>query len=271
MAWAYYNEFDKEKADLLSGLIDRGLIAPGCVDSRSIHDVSADDLAGFTQCHFFAGIGLWSDALRKAGVPDDISVWTGSCPCQPFSSSGRNEGFNDERHLWPEWYRLIRERNPSLVFGEQVSGKNGRDWLDLVSADMERSSYIGGALDVCSAGLGYPVVRNRNYMVWMAQPFSVGQEVAVLDTRGSEAPTGRWETGIARVCGAGDRAEFDWYEAAGKRRPIERGIIPFLDGNRPGMEQMLHGYGDGINPSVAAVFIESVFDEIRERSQFNGL
>ena len=57
-----------------------------------------DDIAGYTQCHFFAGIGIWSYALRLAGWPDDRQVWTGSCPCQPFSAAGKGEAFNDERH-----------------------------------------------------------------------------------------------------------------------------------------------------------------------------
>jgi DNA (cytosine-5)-methyltransferase 1 len=68
-------------------------------------------LRGFTQCHFFAGIGVWSYALRLAGWPDDRPVWTGSCPCQPFSAAGKGAGFADERHLWPAWHHLIRERD----------------------------------------------------------------------------------------------------------------------------------------------------------------
>lgn len=118
---AYYNEFDKHAAQWLRNLIAAGLIAPGDVDERSIADVRADDLAGYRQCHFFAGIGIWSHALRMAGWPDDREVWTGSCPCQPFSTAGQGKGFDDERHLWPVWVDLIRECRPKTIFGEQVS------------------------------------------------------------------------------------------------------------------------------------------------------
>lgn len=118
---SYYNEFDKQKAAWLRELIARNLIAPGDVDERSIHDVRPDDLRGYRQCHFFAGIGIWSYALRLAGWPDDREVWTGSCPCQPFSAAGKQEGFNDERHLWPEWFRLIQSCCPPVIFGEQVA------------------------------------------------------------------------------------------------------------------------------------------------------
>lgn len=73
---AYYNEHDAGAAAWLRELIREGHIAPGDVDERSIGDVSADDLRGYVQCHFFAGIGIWSHALRRAGWEDDRPVWT---------------------------------------------------------------------------------------------------------------------------------------------------------------------------------------------------
>jgi len=80
---AYYNENDPYAAQWLRNLIEAGEIAPGYVDDRSIVDVRPDELDGYTQCHFFAGIGVWSYALRRAGWSDDAPVWTGSCPCFP--------------------------------------------------------------------------------------------------------------------------------------------------------------------------------------------
>lgn len=118
---AYYNEIDPSAAQWLRNLIEAGHIAPGHVDERSIEDVTPGDLAGYTQCHFFAGIGVWSYALRRAGWPDDLPVWTGSCPCQPFSAAGKGNGFNDERHLWPVFFKLIATCKPNIVFGEQVA------------------------------------------------------------------------------------------------------------------------------------------------------
>src|SRR3974390_1280019 len=122
---AYYNEHDPHAAQWLRNLVARGAIAPGDVDERDILDVRPSDLAGYSQHHFFAGIGVWSYALRCAGWPDDRLVWTGSCPCQPFSAAGKRAGFADERHLWPAWFWLIQQCRPCSIFGEQVASKDG--------------------------------------------------------------------------------------------------------------------------------------------------
>lgn len=171
---AYYNEFDPQVAEWLRNLIKRNLIMPGFVDDRSIVDVNAEDLKEFTQCHFFAGIGVWSYALRQAGWGDERPVWTGSCPCQPFSSAGKQSGFNDERHLWPVWAKLINERRPATIFGEQVASKDAEPWIDLVHADLEAMGYAVGAIAFPSAGVGAPHIRDRLY--WMGNANSKGLE-----------------------------------------------------------------------------------------------
>lgn len=161
----YYNEFDRKKAEWLRQLIKAGFIAYGEVDERSICDVHPGDLKGFNQCHFFAGIGGWSYALRLAGWLDDEPVWTGSCPCQPFSVAGKGLGTDDPRHLWPQFHRLIQECRPPVVFGEQVASKSGREWLSGVRAEMETFAYAFGASDLCSAGVASPNLRQRLYWV----------------------------------------------------------------------------------------------------------
>lgn len=152
-ARAYYNEIDPFAAQWLRNLIAGGHVAPGDVDERSIVDVRPDDLTGYSQCHFFAGIGIWSAALRDAGYRDSDHVWTGSCPCQPFSAAGQRGGFADERHLWPAFFHLIEQCRPAKVFGEQVASPAGLQWLDLVSADLEGARYAVGAADLCAAGV----------------------------------------------------------------------------------------------------------------------
>ncbi len=183
---AYYNEIDPFAAQWLRNLIAGGHIAPGEVDERSIEDVTADDLRGFTQCHFFAGIGVWSHSLRLAGWPDDKPVWTGSCPCQPFSAAGKGDGFADERHLWPAFFHLISECRPQHVFGEQVAAGNANAWFDLVQTDLEGMDYAFGLVPFTSAGIGAPHIRERAY--WVAHADS-----EIDDRRGNVRAHGRDE------------------------------------------------------------------------------
>jgi hypothetical protein len=153
------------------------------------------------QRHFFAGIGGWSYALRLAGVPDSASIWTGSCPCQPFSDAGKGLGIRDPRHLWPTWFDLIRECRPTAILGEQVASRDGLLWLDLVRADLEGCGYSFGASDLCAAGVGAPHIRQRLYFVAFAdRERREGLGLRLLarrsrstgaETRGGSTPRGR--------------------------------------------------------------------------------
>lgn len=165
MSRAYYNEIDLYAAQWLRNLIADGLIAPGDVDTRSIVDVQPDDLAGYRQCHFFAGLAGWSLAARLAGWPDDRELWTGSCPCQPFSVAGQGKAQADDRHLWPHQLRLIRARRPAVWMGEQVAAAVGKDWLDGVLADLEGIGYAGRAAVVPACAVDAPHRRDRLWLV----------------------------------------------------------------------------------------------------------
>ena len=159
----YYNEIDPHAAAWLRNLISKNLIPAGVVDERSITKIKPDELKQYTQCHFFAGIGGWPLALDLAGWEPSRKVWTGSCPCQPFSSAGNQLGTADERHLWPAFANLIRECRPPVVFGEQVASKAGRGWLSGVLSDLENMGYAGAGADLCAAGVGAPHIRQRIY------------------------------------------------------------------------------------------------------------
>ncbi|MEG6062814.1 DNA cytosine methyltransferase [Enterobacter asburiae] len=203
---AYYNEIDPFAAQWLRNLIAGGHIAPGEVDERSIEDVTPDDLRGFTQCHFFAGIGVWSHSLRLAGWPDDKPVWTGSCPCQPFSAAGKGDGFADERHLWPHFFHLISERRPQHVFGEQVAAGNANVWFDLVQADLEGMGYAFGLVPFTSAGIGAPHIRERVY--WVAEPAGEQHQKLLPGLEKGNSEEGGWPpakpSGLCSAGGMGD-------------------------------------------------------------------
>lgn len=271
---AYYNEIDPFASEWLKALISKGLIANGDVDTRSIVDVKPEDLRGYDQCHFFAGIGVWSYALRKAGWNDDLPFWTGSCPCQPFSAVGRGKGFKDSRHLWPYFYKLINECRPRYILGEQVSSPDGLAWFDLVSDNLESSNYAVGALDICAAGIGAPHIRQRLY--WSAV-LGVGDSDAKglpghpryeLGKQEREAEGGSSpKTGIpCRRKALGEEWRgCDWVGCKdGYWRPIESGTSPLAHGSASRVGR-LRGYGNAIVAPLAEEFIRCFMEIIHER------
>lgn len=286
----YYNEIDPYAAQWLRNLIEAGHIAHGIVDDRSITDVKPADLAGYTQCHFFAGIGVWSHALRQSGWPDSRPVWTGSCPCQPFSAAGNQKGTADERHLWPVWFNLIRECRPPVIFGEQVEAAVNHGWLDLVQADLEGEDYACGAVGIPAAGVGAPHIRQRlffmadadsgRYNGWaatagqqegasprLANGGAFGELADDIDA-GSQGrlPGGAYERrqdqhGHAGCSSAiGFWANCDWLSCRdGKYRPVESGTFPLAHGSTARVGR-LRAYGNAIVPQVAQVFIEAYLE-----------
>ncbi len=291
MAVAYYNEFDSYVAEWLRNLIRENLIPFGYVDERSIRDVEPSDVVGFTQCHFFAGIGGWSLALRLAGWPDDRPVWTGSCPCQPFSVAGAGAGVADERHLWPEWFRLLRIAKPPVVMGEQVEAAIRHGWLDLVRDDLEGIGYAFGAAGLPAACVGAPHIRQRLWFVadadeagqheqWRDELFDCERAPLRHDIDGCCATRLMGDTIDSLLeghAGNGDRApgrsqpdrpvteasawsDCDWIPCRdGKWRPIEPGTFPLAHGI-PARVGRLRAYGNAIVPQVAAEVIRAFME-----------
>lgn len=271
---AFYNENDPYAAQWLRNLIAAGHIASGVVDERDIREIEAFELFEYTQCHFFAGIGIWSKALRDAGWPDDRPIWTGSCPCQPFSNAGKQKGFRDGRHLWPYWYNLIRKRAPPIVVGEQVA--SALAWLDLVSADMEAADYAFGAADLCAAGFDGAHIRQRLYFVGLADSDNTGSQRrhGMLECAG-QRPTRKdglvseLVRGGETLCNPGQARprnldDADWLlcrNPAGEPswRPVEPGTFPLAHGVAARVGK-LRAYGNGLDLETATEFVSAVME-----------
>ncbi len=244
----YYNEFDKFSASWLRDLIKSNLIPNGIVDERSIVDVEPEDLKEFTQCHFFAGIGGWSYALQLAGWPAERPVWTGSCPCQPFSTAGKQKGKTDERHLWPAWFKIIRKCRPPTIFGEQVASAVAHGWLDDVYQGLESEGYACGAAVLPACSVGAPHKRNRLFFV----ANSKCQRLEGYRELGKQQVQSKWEREERHYWE--DGVLFNCHDS--KKRLVSPSIR-LLDYGVPNRVGKLRGYGNAIVPQVASKFIQS--------------
>ena len=142
------------------------------------------------------------DFYERTGMRT-VDVISGGFPCQPFSVAGKRRGKEDDRFLWPEMLRVVKELRPAWVVGENVAGIVGMA-LDTVLSDLEAIGYAAGALIIPACGVDAPHRRDR---------------VAIMaDARGA-----RWEkrdfaafpTGAGYIAGSG--AEDDVDDADGGR------------------------------------------------------
>ena len=103
------------------------------------------------------------ERLKADGI-DSIDIITGGYPCQPFSIAGRQKGEEDPRHLWPEYFRLVKELRPTWVIGENVSGhiKLG---LDTVIEDLESEDYSVRPFSISASSIGANHQRERIWIV----------------------------------------------------------------------------------------------------------
>lgn len=264
---AYYNEFDPKAAAWLRELIKQGHIADGVVDERSITDVKPEDLAGFTQCHFFAGIGGWSYALRLAGIPEDYPCWTGSPPCQPFSTAGKQLGQLDERHLAPTFMHLVDECKPAILFGEQVAAAIGKYWLDDLFTELERQGYACGSAVLPVCGVSSPQERGRlMFGAWLGNANGSGLErlrgfeQVIFQERREDAKRHPLPPAMA--------AHFwsEWKANKGADNSVRSIPVGFGEASYGVSARVgrLRGYGNAIVPQVAAEFIGAFMDSIQD-------
>lgn len=273
MTRAFYNENDPFCGGWLRNLVTAGHIAPGVVDGRSIQDLTAADVAGPGQRHFFAGLAGWSHALRLAGVPDDADVWSGSCPCQSFSNAGGHappDGFADPRHLWPAWWKLIDQCRPPLIFGEQVANRAGFAWFDAVCANLEGAGYAVAAADLPAASTGAPHIRQR---LWFVATRGLGDASRYRDRQHTrELPRDESEHEVRPTDGRdpsfdpgttrGFWKDAEWLDCLdGVSRPAQSKTHP-VAARLPGDMGRIRAYGNSINTETAASFIRAALDAI---------
>jgi DNA (cytosine-5)-methyltransferase 1 len=146
--------------------------------------------AGFTTVAFCEQNKFCQQVLGKhwPGVPiyDDVRTLTrdtlgagpitlisGGFPCQPFSEAGEQRGQNDDRYLWPEMLRVIREIRATWILAENVTGIIGME-LDNVLSDLEKAEYQTETFVLPACAIGALHIRERVFIV--AHTESIGRQ-----------------------------------------------------------------------------------------------
>jgi DNA (cytosine-5)-methyltransferase 1 len=254
----YYSDNDVFCAAMLQNLIDAQLLPPGHVDCRSIVDVTPGDLKGYTQCHFFAGVGGWPLALRIAGWPDQRKAWTASCPCQPWSRGridDKPRGSEDERDLWPVLFKLIKAHEPTVLYGEQVTGARVTPWFKRLRNDMESLDYSVQGDRMDARNYGSSQQRRRYYFLAHAN----GTRRSRLGTSTNPSETRRWRWRGEKDLQAIARAPFEF----GNRWP--QPLIRSSDARVPKRVALLRAFGNAIDPYVGAEFVFTTSQGLRTK------
>jgi len=251
MNTTFYNDIDKKACKWLRQLQLNKLIPKCDIECKSISNILGEEVRQYTRCHFFAGIAGWELAMQMIKWPN-ITTWSGSCPCQPFSTAGMQKGEQDERHLWPEFYRLIEYCKPPIVVGEQVAGKLGVRWLNRLRLDLEASGYAVGAANLCAAGYGLPHIRQR--LFW------AGVHVGHARSQSIQGSLQQWKS--LRIQ---PRKTLPVYGNASisSRIRYNANTVPYLPNDvvsRP--VDLVRCYGNAIVPKVAAHFLWSLLMSI---------
>ena len=161
--------------DLFSGIggFSLGLEATGGFETSAFCDI--DPYCRKVLQQHWPNVPIFEDIKKLKGTDiGTVDIITGGYPCQPFSVAGKQKGVEDKRHLWPEYFRLIKECRPTWVIGENVSGhiKLG---LDSVIEDLESEGYAARTFSISASSVGANHQRER---IWI---------VANSDSSGSES------------------------------------------------------------------------------------
>ena len=183
--------------------------------------------------------------IKNYGRIDFISC---GYPCQPFSGAGERKGTEDDRHLWPEVFRIIKEARPCWVLCENVTGHIDMG-LDQVLSDLEGAGYAAEAIVIPACAVDAPHRRDRVWII--ANNMCIGRwprERGNLDMHTNIYPqhSGGERFTNERRCDKSEKFSIPWREAHSKFCFVDDGF------SRKLVRPSLKGLGNAIVPQVAA-------------------
>ena len=219
----------------------------------------------------FPGVPIFKDIreLHAKDLPESPDIITGGYPCQGESLAGKRRGKEDDRWLWPEMFRLIRECRPTWVIGENVAGHKTMG-LDQVLTDLESANYTAWTFDIPAVAIDSPHKRHRLWVVAHANGLRMegprtkqqttrtcreGEAVADAKKLGRDEKqtpdtlkTGRKSSRSVGRCGS-KRGNKTWLPEPGVGRVVN-GVSSRVD--------RIKGLGNAIVPQVAYQILKSL-------------
>lgn len=180
--------------------------------------------------------------LKGSDIHEPVGLITGGFPCQPFSLAGKKLGAGDDRHLWPEYLRLIQELRPAWIVGENVVGIIGME-LDNVLADLEGNGYAARTFDISASAVGAHHERRRVFIVAHAE-------------RQRQPGQGQCEP-------ARHPAPDAYREASGLVHAFQEGSLPYVCGRHDGVPASMDrvkALGNAVVPQQAYPIFKAIAD-----------
>jgi DNA (cytosine-5)-methyltransferase 1 len=187
----------------------------------------------------FQGIPIHNDIKTLNGEEyAGIDIITGGYPCQPFSEAGERKGESDDRHLWPEMFRVIKQSRPTWVIAENVIGHVTMG-LDSVLNDLDSEGYSTRPIIIPACAVDSPHRRDR---VWILA-YAEGERCANGDDRENKRKADRKKHAFTDKSGA-----FSWMET--RRWPCEPDF-PRVANGVPDRMDRCKSLGNAIVPQIA--------------------
>lgn len=192
-----------------------------------------------------------------------IDIISGGFPCQPFSHAGKKRGHNDDRYLWNEMFRVVREAKPEWVIAENVYGlvsNNNGMVLEKVLTDLESEGYEVQTFIIPACGKNAPHRRDRTWIVANSESNGNRLEQQRQGMQGHERNSPRRQgVGYKPSHGIKTMAEVswekEWLEVASELCGTDDGIPPELDQNKA-----IKALGNAIVPQIAFEIFFSILE-----------
>ena len=185
----------------------------------------------------FPSVPIYPD-IRELNEPIHADIITGGYPCQPFSQAGKRGGENDDRHLWPEMFRVIQLVKPTYVICENVAGHISMG-LDSVLSDLESEGYRTEVFVLGAVSVDAPHKRSRVWIMAYSSSDTGGQSERGVDAKAIRVQEKNRQT----RCGGGESCRASGVEQREAFRVHEEGDV--ADTNNAGSGQRLRVDGNG--------------------------